>query len=228
VFLLETDRDMHVYPTMLILVLLTTTLLLMVVGCWLGWQLLSQNGRILLRLEAIEDRLSLWESEDGPSANGTSKSLTRSRLNRDGLKAGMVAPNFHLPRFDRGELSLDEFRGQRVLLVFSDPQCGPCNHLAPALEAFHRENAVPAIVMISRRDVEANRAKIKEHQLTFPVLLQKHWEISVLYEMFATPIAYLIDESGIIATEVAVGVEPILALLANARNHAIEKELVAA
>jgi len=30
--------------------------------------------------------------------------------------------------------------------------------------------------------------------------------------MFATPIGYLIDEQGIIARDVAVGVEPILAL----------------
>jgi hypothetical protein len=30
--------------------------------------------------------------------------------------------------------------------------------------------------------------------------------------MFATPIGYLIDERGIIARDVAVGVEPILAL----------------
>jgi len=30
--------------------------------------------------------------------------------------------------------------------------------------------------------------------------------------MFATPIAYLIDESGIIIHDVAVGLEPILAL----------------
>jgi len=30
--------------------------------------------------------------------------------------------------------------------------------------------------------------------------------------MFATPIGYLIDEQGIVASDVAVGVEPILAL----------------
>jgi hypothetical protein len=34
--------------------------------------------------------------------------------------------------------------------------------------------------------------------------------------MFATPIAYRIDEAGVIAGEVAAGVEPIRALLARA------------
>ena len=54
-------------------------------------------------------------------------SLARSRLNRHGLKAGTVAPEFRLPRIDGGELSLADFRGARVLLVFSDPDCGPCD-----------------------------------------------------------------------------------------------------
>ena len=45
------------------------------------------------------------------------------------------------------------------------------------------------------------------------IVLQQQWEISRLYAMFATPIAYLIDESGLITQDVAVGVEPILALL---------------
>jgi hypothetical protein len=67
--------------------------------------------------------------------------------------------------------------------------------------------------MISRGDADASRAKAAQHGLTFPIVLQKQWEISREYGKFATPIAYLIDEEGIIAREVALGVEPILALL---------------
>jgi hypothetical protein len=46
-----------------------------------------------------------------------------------------------------------------------------------------------------------------------PVVLQRQWEISREYGMFATPIAYLMDEQGMIAAEVAVGVEAVLALM---------------
>jgi hypothetical protein len=42
--------------------------------------------------------------------------------------------------------------------------------------------------------------------------MQKQWEVSLQYGMFATPIAYLIDEQGILLSDVAVGVEPILTL----------------
>jgi hypothetical protein len=64
--------------------------------------------------------------------------------------------------------------------------------------------------------VEANRAKVKEHGLTFPILLQKQWEVSRDYATFATPVAYLIDEAGVLASDAAVGAEPILGLLSSA------------
>jgi peroxiredoxin len=138
--------------------------------------------------------------------------LESSRIKRDGLPVGSSAPIFRLPQLDGGLLSLDEYRGQRVLLVSSDPQCSPCNQLAPQLEQLHRRTIDLQILMISRGDSETNRVKAAEHGLTFPIVLQQHWEISLDYAMFATPIAYLVDEHGIITEDVAVGVDAILAL----------------
>ncbi len=153
-------------------------------------------------------------------------SLARSRLNRSGLKAGVPAPDFHLPRIDEGDLSLSDFRGGRVLLVFSDPHCGPCDELAPQLQAIHLRRPELQVLVVSRRDREANRAKAARLGLTFPIVLQKQWEVSLKYAMFATPIGYLIDEQGILASDVAVGVGPILALAGeglheslNSREH---------
>ena len=143
-------------------------------------------------------------------------SLANSRIARDGLKKGTTAPGFRLPRVDDGELSLDEYRGQKVLLVFSDPECGPCDLLAPRLEKLARRTPDIQVLMLSRGDREANRLKVEEHGLTFPVVLQKRWEISLLYAMFATPIAYLIDEQGIIAADLAAGADAILNLLISA------------
>ncbi|MGH7226104.1 MAG: peroxiredoxin family protein, partial [Gemmataceae bacterium] len=148
--------------------------------------------------------------------------LQTSRLKRDGFKAGSPAPSFRLPRPDGGEVSLEEYRGRRLLLVFSDPDCGPCAELAPDLERFHRGGDVP-VLMISRRDAEANRRKIAELGLTFPVGLQRHWEISLLYGMFATPIAYLIDERGVLLADVAAGAQPIRDLMASARKAGLPK-----
>src|SRR5207302_11310559 len=63
-----------------------------------------------------------------------------------GRRAGSTAPACRLPRLDgRGELAREDFRGRRLLLVFSSPHCGPCNELAPKLEQFHREQTKCAV-----------------------------------------------------------------------------------
>jgi peroxiredoxin len=156
------------------------------------------------------------------------RSLAHSKLKRDGLKAGTPAPDFRLPRLDgRGQLALSELRGRIVLLVFSDPHCGPCQALAPQLEALHRKQSEVAIVMISRGEPSENHAKVKEHGLTFPVVLQHQWEISRCYAMFATPIAYLIGEDGILLRDVALGTDAILDL-AKAREVSHNGQPVAA
>jgi peroxiredoxin len=171
----------------------------------------KKNGEVNARLLS-----NGAEAEQGRSDRFSNRSLARSKLKRDGLKAGTVAPDFRLPRLDgRGELSLSELRGRRVLLVFSSPSCGPCNTLAPELEKFHRAHPELEVVMISKGEPKENRAKVKEHGLTFPIVLQQQWEISRRYAMFATPIAYLIDEKGTITQDVAVGGELIIALLAS-------------
>lgn len=191
--------------------------------------LLDEEGRIaselavgaeaLLALAAPGGGAALTPECPEPGVSGHGKqrgnrSLSESRLNRSGLAAGTPAPSFRVPRLDAGELSLEEYRGRRLLLVFSDPHCGPCDALAPRLEQAARAKGDVQIVMVSRGDLEANRRKAAELGLTFPIGVQRQWEISKHYAMFATPIAYLIDEAGVIASEVAVGVEPILGLLA--------------
>jgi peroxiredoxin len=139
-------------------------------------------------------------------------SLASSHLLRSGLKPGTMAPTFRLPKVDGGELELEELRGGRVLLVFSDPACGPCDELAPRLEEVHRRATEFRVIMVSRGGAEANREKIAEHGLTFPVVLQRRWEVSRDYGMFATPIGFMIDATGMIQSEVAVGADAILKL----------------
>ncbi len=162
-----------------------------------------------------------------PSVNGNGKggktykgnrSLADSHIARDGLAAGTPAPDFRLQRVDGGELSLTEYRGRKVLLVFSDPNCGPCEHLVPKLEELHRGQRDLEVVLVSRGDAEENRKKVTQYGLTFPVVLQKQWEVSRSYAMFATPVGYVVDETGVLASDVAMGEEAILAAASRATS----------
>ena len=116
----------------------------------------------------------------------------------------------------RGKASLLPIEQLKIADVFR--QAPPASWKAP-----HGETE---LLMISRGDPKENRAKVQEHGLTFQVLLQQRWEISRLYAMFATPVAYLIDEAGIITHDVAVGMDSILALMADAASDPA-KELAA-
>jgi peroxiredoxin len=193
------------------------------VYCLLCWQLLQQNGRILLRMEALEKQIegkaerreqkAEMDRNDERAERFSSRSVTQSKLKRDGLKPGTVAPEFRLPRLEGGELALSDLRGKFVLLVFSSPKCGPCNALAPKLEKFHRKLPQLEVVMVSQGGPEDSFAKVKEHGLTFTVVMQKQWEVSRDYAYFATPVAYLIDEAGVIGADVAVGADGVVDLI---------------
>jgi peroxiredoxin len=120
-----------------------------------------------------------------------------------------------LPEARGGQVALEEYRGRKVLLVFSDPHCGPCEDLSPHLVRVAEEHSGNglAVVMVSRGDAEENRRKAERHGWEFPVAVQRRWEISRRYGIFATPVAFLIDEQGVIENGVAKGVEEILALV---------------
>jgi peroxiredoxin len=184
---------------------------LVMVGGWVLYGLLRQNGRMLLRIEALEAALD--DGAPGPAGRVfADRSLAKSRINRSGLAKGTPAPAFRLPLLDGGEATLEAYAGKRLLLVFSDPSCGPCTALLPKLEAAARQSDV-AVLVISRGGVDANRHKLEECRVALPVALQAHWEISRSYAKFATPVAYLIDEQGRIAADPAEGGTAILTLL---------------
>src|SRR5262249_28855136 len=89
-----------------------------------GAYLVDEHGLIAAPLALGMDAIStlLNRSEATPLRV---RSVEDTNLLRTGLEAGTPAPPFTLPTVAGGSLSLDEYRGRRVLLVFMDPHCGP-------------------------------------------------------------------------------------------------------
>jgi peroxiredoxin len=154
---------------------------------------------------------------------GTELALSQSRVERAGLKAGTRAPLFTLPDLEGSTVSLDDYQGTDVLLLFSDPKCGPCQALAPNLVQLSAKNPQLQVLMVSRGDLQENRAKAHAGAFPFPVVLQDGWKLSKEYGMFATPIAFLIDKRGVIAKPVAVGPEQILGLIPEGQRTIIPR-----
>lgn len=186
--------------------------------------LVGADGRIRSEIAVGAKQLLALADATGDGARGHgenhqprhqgNKPLAESRILRTGLPRGANAPEVRTPAIGGGELSLGAYRGRRVLLVFSAPDCGPCNELAPALQDLHDNRRDLQILMIGRGDAEENRRKAKEYRLDFPIGLQRNWEVSRAFGIFATPAAFLIDEHGVIAEDVATGKDAILALAA--------------
>jgi peroxiredoxin len=139
----------------------------------------------------------------------------KSRIERKGIKPGTIAPDFTLPDIGGGVISLREYGGRRILLVFSDPHCGPCTQLAPSLVRANRRRGATAaaIVLVGRGDPGENRQKAQDEGFEFPVVVQDRWKLSRQYGIFTTPAAFLIGEDGRILRPVAVGVVQIRSLL---------------
>ena len=158
------------------------------------------------------------EAAGSPRRLASERPLSESLIEREGLKAGVPAPTFELPDLQGRTVSLADKSGRRVLLVFSDPECGPCDALLPdlaRLEREHRENGL-AVVMVSRGEPAENRRKAAAFGVEFQVVLQPGWRLSKKYGIFATPVAFLINEEGVIERDVARGPTEILALAGEA------------
>lgn len=181
--------------------------------------LLDEQGKVSRRLavgsgEVMDLAREAATGKSRERRRGSFRPLATTHIERGGLKAGTPAPGFQLPDISGGMVSLDDFRGRRVLLIFSDPNCGPCDQLAPDLVRLYRQRADNslALVMVGRGDVDENRCKAEKFGFNFPVAVQQKWKLSREYAMFDAPVAFLIDEEGIVARNVATGAAEVLAL----------------
>lgn len=141
------------------------------------------------------------------------RSTSESRIRRDGLPPGTPAPDFKLRRINgEGTVSLGQYRGERVLLVFSHPQCAPCDELAPRLAELHRRFGDRLrMVMIGRGDEQENLRKCEDHGIEFPYVVQRGSKLSREYGIFAWPVAFLVGEDGAIEQRLTTGATAILA-----------------
>lgn len=176
---------------------------------WFLLHLLRQNGRFLVRLDALESSLV---GGAVPSQNGAPAQPAT------GLPVGTQAPGFSLKGLYGETLTLDSLRapGKPVMLLFTDPDCGPCTALLPDIRNWQKEHSKKlTFALISRGSVAQNRAKSTEHGLR-GVLLQEDWEVLNSYEAYGTPSAVLVQPDGTIGSLVAGGAEAIQNLVVQA------------
>jgi methylamine dehydrogenase accessory protein MauD len=121
-----------------------------------------------------------------------------SRLGRSGLKVGKKAPDFTLRSVGGTEVSLHDFAGLKVFLVFTQAGCGPCQQIMPELNRLGGQDV--QVLVLNKGEAEETGKWAADLRLRFPVLIQDGLDISKKYEAFATPFAFLINEKGVVAS----------------------------
>ena len=135
-----------------------------------------------------------------------------------GLPVGAEAPEFELPDLAGEAITLAALRepGLPVLLLFSDPACGPCKTLLPEVGRWQeRWGNQLTLAVVSNASLEQNRASAAEHDLTLVLSQEKH-DVSLAYGALGTPMAVLVDAEGRVASSVVAGEAAIAELVAQA------------
>ena len=123
------------------------------------------------------------------------------------VRVGDSAPDFMVTMLDGSSLTLSDFRGQTVLLVFFATWCPDCQRQLTALEAVKAGYADKnlAILAISRGEKRADvRNYISEYNYTVNVGVDTDSSIYSLYAEKYVPRCFVIDPLGRI---VALSVE---------------------
>jgi thiol-disulfide isomerase/thioredoxin len=172
---------------------------------WALLALLRQNGRMLLRIDELEAQLH-------PSARRPPDAPHR------GLPLGDPAPAFSLAGLYGESVTLQSLisADTPVMLLFTDPQCGPCNALMPQIADWQRELAGElTVAVLTTGSPHDNRAKVREHGIV-SVWLDDGLTVYNAYRATGTPSAVLIDGSGRMASDVVGGAAAISELVARA------------
>ena len=173
--------------------------LAVLLACYVGYQILDQRRRIIDRLDNVEDDLRDDLVTDGPPE----------------LNMGAKLPAFELPDLDGKPVSLKDFLGRRVLMIFIGPGCKFSRQLASALAPLPLDGREgrPELLLISTGEVEENRRLVREFGLRCKVMLQEGWSVaSGVYGINGSPMGYILDEEGAIASRLTMGHPDLLAL----------------
>ncbi|MFC1911735.1 redoxin domain-containing protein [Chloroflexota bacterium] len=125
--------------------------------------------------------------------------LSAGCTSAQGTQTGNLAPDFQLTSLDGQPVSLNDFRGNSVLLNFWASWCGPCKSEMPYLQMMHEEWSSEGWVILAV-DIGESPVTVSEfvakYALSFMVLLDTDQQVALKYNVRSIPTTFFIDENG--------------------------------
>ena len=168
----------------------------------------AQSASLFVTVAAATAILLLWNRR---KKHVVSVPDTGSR----GLALHSPAPAFDLASYEGNRGSLDRLLhyGKPLLLIFTNPNCGPCVTLFQEVREWQRDYREQiTIALITQGTIKENFVNVTRNSLA-NVLLQKQHEVAEAYRSTMTPTAVVVSLDRKIASEFAAGAEEIRNLL---------------
>jgi thiol-disulfide isomerase/thioredoxin len=184
------------------------------VGFWLLAQLRAQQQRLESRIDALAGRL--WARAAVP-AESAPPSTPEPEKDWTNLLAGTAIPDLTLDALTGGRATLASLLApaKPLLLLFTDPRCGPCYELLPDLGGWQRVYSDQlSFALISTGEPNANIAMTAEYDIR-PVLLQQEQEAMEAFGLNQQPAAVIVQPDGIMAAGPRYGSYAIRKLVAD-------------
>lgn len=115
-----------------------------------------------------------------------------------------TAPNFELLNLEGKKVSLEDYRGQKVILNFFATWCPPCQEEMPLLvnldEQIKDKNIVMLGVNMTSQERNANdvRPFLSQYKAKYDVLFDVDGNVMKNYHIVGIPTTFLVNEKGII------------------------------
>jgi peroxiredoxin len=125
-----------------------------------------------------------------------------------GTEVGMQAPDFTLNNMNGQQVSLSDYRGQKVFLNFWASWCPPCRQEMPYMQKLHEEYGKEVVILaVNVGESKSTAANfMMQNDLSFPVLLDNSKDTARNYLVRGIPSSYFLDQNGIIKEKIVGGV----------------------
>jgi len=118
-----------------------------------------------------------------------------------GSNVGEKAYNFTLQDLDGNSVSLADYEGSPVILVFGTTWCPYCKQEIPLLNALNNKYKAQGLKIISV-DIKEPESKVRDFSLengvSYTVVLDADSAVASDYKVYGIPLNLIIDKNGII------------------------------